>query len=125
MAGLVAYYNNYLFHYLYVSFDEEHGRCLQIHSCDDGTSSFPLGNNLVPIPEGEVYLRAIFDDSNLQFSWSLDGSSFHDVGDALDASILSDDHGNHWGFTGTFVGLACQDLTGNRSVADFSFLEIE
>ena len=29
----------------------------------------------------------------------------------LDASILSDYHGDHWGFTGTFVGLVCQDLT--------------
>lgn len=125
MAGLVAYYNNYLFHYLYLSFDEELGRCLQIHTCDDGTSSFPLGNNLIPVPEGDIYLRARFNDAALQFSWSLDGSAFHEVGGTLDASILSDDHGDHWGFTGTFIGLACQDLTGNRRVADFSFLEIE
>ena len=125
MAGLVAYYNNYLFHYLYLSFDEVQGHCLQIHTCDDGTSTFPLGGHLIPVPEGEIYLRATFDDQDLQFSWSLDGSSYHKVGEVLDASILSDDHGDHWGFTGTFIGLACQDLTGNRRVADFSFLEIE
>jgi xylan 1,4-beta-xylosidase len=36
---------------------------------------------------------------------------------------LSDDFGDYWGFTGTFVGLACQDLTGGRRPAEFDFLE--
>ena len=30
----------------------------------------------------------------------------------------------HWGFTGTFVALACQDLTGQRNQAKFEYLEI-
>ena len=42
----------------------------------------------------------------------------------LDASILSDDHGDHWGFTGTFIGLVCQDLTGRRLSAEFDYLEV-
>lgn len=125
MAGLVAYYNNYLFHYLYLSHDEEIGRCLQIHSCDDGKSTFPLQNEIVPVPVGKLHLRAVFDNARLQFSWSSNGTEFHQIGDSLDASILSDDYGNHWGFTGSFVGLACQDLTGGRQHADFDFLDIE
>lgn len=124
MAGLAAYYNNHLFHYLYLSRDEGVRPSLQIHSCDDGTSSFPLGNRPVPVPEGAIFLRATFDDSALQFSWSFDGEDFADIGPALDASLLSDDHGDHWGFTGTFVALACQDLTGSRQEAKFDFLEI-
>jgi xylan 1,4-beta-xylosidase len=124
MAGLTAYYNNYLFHYLYLSADETVGRCLQIHTCDDGVSNFPLGDKLTPVPDGRIYLRAIFNNSSLKFQWSQDGHLFHDVGENLDASILSDDYGKHWGFTGTFIGLACQDLTGSRCKADFSFLEI-
>jgi xylan 1,4-beta-xylosidase len=125
MAGLVAYYNTHLFHYLYLSRDEQLGRCLQIHSCDDGTSSFPLEAEIVPVSDGEIFLRAVFDDSRLQFSWSSDGKSFQNIGGPLDASILSDDHGKHWGFTGTFIGLACQDLTGARCQAEFDFLEVE
>ena len=124
MAGLVAYYNTYLFHYLYISLDEVLGRCLQIHSCDDGASSFPLGADLIPLPEGELYLRAVFDECRLAFSWSTDDVTYHDVGVVLDASILSDDHGDHWGFTGTFIGLACQDLTGRQLPAEFDFLEV-
>lgn len=125
MAGLVAYYNNHLFHYLYLSHDEEIGRCLQIHSCDDGKSTFPLENEIVRVPVGELYLRAVFDNACLQFSWSSNGTDFQPIGVPLDASILSDDYGNHWGFTGSFVGLACQDLTGGSQHADFDFLDIE
>lgn len=124
MAGLVAYYNTYLFHYLYLSRDEDLGLCLQIHSCNDGDSTFPLGSTPLPIPEGDLHLRAVFIDDELQFSWSSDGETFSPVGPLLDASILSDDHGNHWGFTGTFIALSCQDLSGNSLAAEFEFLEL-
>jgi xylan 1,4-beta-xylosidase len=124
MAGLAAYYNNHLFHYLYLSHDEELGRCIQVHTCADGESNFPLGAHPVPVPDGPLFLRAVFDLSTLQFLWSSDGQKFQTVGPALDASILSDDYGDYWGFTGTFVGLACQDLTGGRRPAEFDFLEI-
>ena len=46
------------------------------------------------------------------------------LGFNLDASILSDDHGDRWGFTGTFVGLACQDLMGQQSPAEFDSVEV-
>ena len=124
MAGLAAYYNTYLFHYLYLSMDEDTGLCLQIHSCDDGASSFPLGSGIIPVSTGELFLRATFEDKDLQFHFSEDGENFRKAGPVLDASILSDDHGEHWGFTGTFVALACQDLTGSSLQANFDFLEL-
>ena len=124
MAGIAAYYNTFLFHYLHQSHDEEKGLCLQIHSCDDGASSFPLGSELIAVPTGELFLRAAFEGRNLQFSFSEDGESFRNAGPGLDASILSDDYGKHWGFTGTFIALACQDLTGAGLPANFAFLEL-
>ncbi len=124
MAGLAAYYNTDLFHYLYLSHDEALGRCLQIHSCDDGKPVFPLGGEPVAVPPGPVYLRASFSCGALQFSWSPDGIGFQPIGPVLDASILSDDYGGHWGFTGSFIALACQDLAGTRLAADFDFLEV-
>ena len=111
-------------HLDYLSRDEDLGLCLQIHSCDDGTSSFPLGGTPTPVPTGDLNLRMIFDNSALQFSWSTDGTEFHTIGPILDASLLSDDYGDHWGFTGTFVALACQDLTGSKLAAEFEFLEL-
>ena len=124
MAGIAAYYNTFLFHYLHLSHDEEKGLCLQIHCCDDGASSFPLGSELIAVPTGELFLRAAFEGRNLQFSFSEDGESFRNAGPGLDASILSDDYGKHWGFTGTFIALACQDLTGAGLPANFAFLEL-
>lgn len=124
MAGLAAYYNIRLFHYLYLSRDESLGRSLQIHTCDDGKSIFPLGAEPVPVPDGPIHLRAAFDHSELRFSWSADGESFDPIGPVLDASILSDDYGDHLDFIGTFVALACQDLAGARHAAEFDFLEL-
>jgi len=124
MAGLAAYYNTCLFHYLYLSYDEKLGPCLQIHTCDDGKPIFPLGAKPVAVPAGPLLLRARFDKCNLQFSWSKDGKEFKKAGPVLDASILSDDYGDHWGFTGTFVALACQDISGTKRAAEFDFLEM-
>ncbi len=124
LAGLVAHYNTYLFHYLYISPDEQDGRCLLNHSCDDGVSSFPLGLDVIPVPARDLNLRMVFDDCRLRFSWSADNSRYHGVGSDLDASILSDDHGEHWRFTGTFVGLAWPDLTGQQLPAEFDYLEV-
>ena len=59
-----------------------------------------------------------------QFYFSEDGDRFQEAGPVLDASILSDDHGEHWGFTGSFVALACQDLSGTGLPAEYDFLEI-
>ena len=55
MAGMAAYYNTYLFHYLYLSNDEDAGLSLQIHSCNDGESSFPLGSEVVPVSKSKLF----------------------------------------------------------------------
>jgi xylan 1,4-beta-xylosidase len=124
MAGLVCYYSTRLFHYLCMSTDEALGTCLYIQSCTDGVMSFPLGESVVPLQGAQhVHLRAAIDFKALQFSYSLDGESWQTIGEPLDASLLSDDFGVEWGFTGTFIGLACQDLSGQRKVADFDYLE--
>ena len=119
------YYNTFLFHYLFLSYDEKKGLCLQIHSCDDGKSFFPLGSSLVEVGQSDLYLRATLIDSGLQFSWSDDNAIYNNIGPELDASILSDDYGSRWGFTGTFIALSCQDLTGKQCLAKFDYLDFK
>lgn len=124
MAGLVCYYNTRLFHYCCMSMDEDLGTCLYIQSSDDGTIHYPNGLSVVPLRgKTRVYLQARMDGDQLAFFYSLDGESWQMVGQSLDSSILSDDYGVNWGFTGAFVGLACQDLSGRRKAADFDFFE--
>jgi xylan 1,4-beta-xylosidase len=128
-AGLVCYYNSHKFHYLYVSRDEAHGRHLAIMSCPGDLSLntvYPLEASPVPLPDAApVYLRASVARDALQFAWSLDSDSWRDVGGPLDYSLLCDEVGKGEGanFTGAFVGMCCQDVTGTAQPADFRFFE--
>lgn len=60
-----------------------------------------------------------------------DGFLYTPIGETtelLPVSILSDEYATisgEQGFTGTFIGLCCQDLSGSRKPADFRYLMIE
>ena len=70
-----------------------------------------------------------FEGARLQFYVKEEAGVWEKVGPVLDGSILSDDYvqdiSNRYrpAFTGAFVGLACQDLTGNKKYADFDWFK--
>ena len=74
-----------------------------------------------------MHLRASVDHAELVFSWSADGIEWQDLPAMLDYSLLSDEAGMGGAeqFTGTFVGVCCNDLTGMRQHADFDYLRYE
>ena len=84
-------------------------------------------NGAISIGEhSEVYLRAKIEKLKLNFYYSFDNISYHSIGGDLDISSLSDEaYGEigHEGHTGTFIGMACQDLTGKHLHADFEYME--
>lgn len=128
MAGLVAYYNSHKFHYCFVGFDEEIGRYIGIMSCEGDQSlaaTFPLDAQKVSVSEARVYLKAEVRFAKLVFSWSLDGDNWQQLPAELDYSVLSDEAGKGDGanFTGTFIGMACQDSSGQRRHADFHYFD--
>ena len=134
MAGLVCYYNAFKYHYLYVSNDTEHGKHLAVISClgDLSTaSSYPLyqldpKRSVIVLDSDEpIHLRANIDGAELIFSWSPDGVDWHQVPITLDYSLISDEAGKGAGnsFTGAFVGMCCQDISGSNKIADFSSFE--
>ncbi|MDG2527213.1 glycoside hydrolase family 43 protein [Caulobacter endophyticus] len=126
MAGLVAYYNGHKHHYLYVSWDEVAGKHLGLMSCAGDlslTNTFPLEGARVPLPRHQpVRLKVEVDHERLVFSWALEDGPWHRIGPELDTSVLSDEAGKGEGanFTGAFVGMCAQDLTGRRAPADFA-----
>lgn len=127
MAGLVCFYNTRTFYYLHLTHDDRIGRCLSLIACRNGEFAFPL---TVPLDEGAApaspcRLRATMDHARLQFSYSSDGVRWGDVGEVLDGSALSDDAVSGWSFTGTFVGMCCQDLSGSRLHADFGYFDYQ
>lgn len=126
-AGLICYYNAHKFHYLYMSFDEEKGLHLDVISClGDQTLSlnYPIYNQRRSLPFSQVYLKAEVESAQLNFSFSLNGQNWEKICE-LDYSIISDEAGKGEGanFTGAFIGMCCQDLTGMNLPAKFDYFD--
>ena len=127
MAGLEVIYDTYNFFYLYMSNDEMGNNVLRIVVRDSLKFYNPVG--FVSIGKNtKVWLRVKIDCLKLQFSYSLDGENFENIGGELDCSNLADEAYvdiGHEGHTGTFVGISCQDLTGGNggevAYADFEY----
>lgn len=131
MAGLIAYYNRCAFHYLALTFDDKAGTCLQIFSCNgdwpDGALTVPL-EKPVAVPAGQpVRMRVDVHDCALRFSYALGAGSWIRIGPVHDASLLSDEvgQGDHGNFTGAFIGMAANDLSGQAMTADFDYFEYQ
>ena len=122
MAGLVTYYNGSKFHYLYISHDEEIGKHIRVISCLPDQVQSDAFSAPIPIPTGRpVHLRVEVDFERLHFAYRLDHAHWRWLPGPLDASILSDEAAAPGtpNFTGAFVGMCCQDLSGARRPADF------
>ncbi len=129
LAGLIVYYNSNKFHYLFVSHEPGLGRYLSIMSAEADPSrdvTYPLAER-VPLPDQcPVGLRATIDGADLRFSWSVDDEVWQELPVTLDMSFLADETGRDTApyFTGTFIGLCCNDLTGMRRPADFEYFSV-
>lgn len=74
--------------------------------------------------DGLVYLKVCVKDDAARFYYSLDEHTWFPVGDHVEYSKLSDEYFKERGierFTGAFVGMCCQDFTGERIYADFDY----
>ena len=124
MAGLAYYYDTLSHYYLCVTADEQQGRVLTVMHKVLNQFSMPLGVGVSIPEEGAVYLRLTGEKETAQFYYSLDGENYEKIGDALDATVLSDDYYRKIStsrFTGAFVGICCQDIAGRGGYADFDY----
>jgi xylan 1,4-beta-xylosidase len=128
MAGLVCYYNSAKFHYLYLTHDETAGKHLRVMSFLPDQVQTDAFTPPIPIPRnGEVHLRVAVDFERLRFAYSLNGNDWTWLPEQFDASILSDEASMPGlpNFTGAFVGMCCQDTSGQGRPADFDYFEYE
>lgn len=123
MAGLTAYYDLNNFYYLNVTWHEVKGKILDIVKKDAGIFDEPLKDKVSIEGWERVYLRVDVDYHMLQYSYSKDGNDWIKIGTSFDASVLSDEYTVPNRFTGAFVGICCQDLSGQRRAGDFDFFE--
>lgn len=121
MAGMVCYYAQNKFHYLYVSHDDAHGKHLRVMSA---LPDAPVGDAFtapIPLALGPVGLRVEVDEERLWFAWRQGDRPWQRLAQTFDASILSDEAAppGTANFTGAFVGMAAQDMAGTGAAADF------
>jgi xylan 1,4-beta-xylosidase len=69
-----------------------------------------------------VVLRAHVDTGVLRFFWGWPGEPPVPIGPALDATTMSDEPTR--GFTGTMVGIACQDGYRRAALAHFAYFDL-
>jgi xylan 1,4-beta-xylosidase len=124
-AGLAAFYNTDCFYYLFVSHAEHAEKCLGLMSCERGNVTFPIEKEFPLTGWKRIFLKLEIDVMRINFFYSPDGINWTRAGCELDASILSDEHALPCGFTGNFIALACQDISGGKLHADFDFFEYE
>lgn len=127
-AGLVCYYNSAKFHYFFIPCDETFGKHLRVMSCLPDSTQTDAFTPPIAIPAGKpVHLRVEIDYERLHFAYRVEGldKNWHWLPQQFDASILSDEATapGQANFTGAFIGMACQDMAGTSSHADFDFFE--
>lgn len=130
LAGLTCYYGAAKFHYLYISHDESLGKHLRVMSSLPDSVVGDAFTAPIPVPSGKrVHLRVEVDYERLHFAYRVQDvdNDWCWIPQQFDASILSDEATAPGcpSFTGAFVGMACQDISGTARPADFDFFEYQ
>jgi xylan 1,4-beta-xylosidase len=126
MAGLVCLYNSFNYYYLCLTHDEPAGKCLTILVGENGKLDLGMEKPILMKDVRGCYLKVTLCYDKLRFYYSVDNSNWIPIGRIYDASKLSDEYlecAKTEGFTGAFVGLCCQDLSGSRKYGDFDYFE--
>ncbi|WP_404455219.1 glycoside hydrolase family 43 protein [Virgibacillus necropolis] len=125
MAGLIVYYDTDDYVYLRVTHHEELGKCLGIIESKHGKYDELLSEDITIEGHSSTKLKAKIDNEWLQFFFSVDGNKWREIGGKIDISNLSDDDADYIRFTGTFVGICVQDLSGQRLNSDFEYFNYQ
>ncbi|WP_138750773.1 glycoside hydrolase family 43 protein [Paenibacillus sinopodophylli] len=121
MAGLILYYDTKDYVYLRISHDEKLGKCLGLVRSVKGTWE-SLSESEVSIGESiTCRLRVVIHTDTAQFYYSVDNGEWRSIGPELDILHLSDEALDLTRFTGNFIGLCAQDLSGAQKYADFNY----
>ncbi|WP_433892695.1 glycoside hydrolase family 43 protein [Streptomyces sp. CA-111067] len=122
LAGITAYYDTGNWHFAHLTRADDGNTVLSLLSCDRGVR-IVHDDWAVALPTGAVVdLRVRMTGAEVRFGYRTDGTDWADLGRALDATILSDEHAgepDNPAFTGTFLGLWVQDIGAEGIHADF------
>lgn len=129
-AGLIAYYDRINYHYLRVTSAGEGLIKVGVVTSDNADNSIKSRKHQFIQMESEafpqcdkVYLKMVNDYSDLKFAWKLEGGEWQWFEKVMNSTNMGDGASLISGFTGTFWGICCQDMTGDEIWADFDYLD--
>ncbi|MNH98045.1 Beta-xylosidase [compost metagenome] len=123
MAGLIVYYDTKDYVYLQITYDEVLGKCLGIVRSVDGVYDDSICAQIPLLPGASCRLKVLIEREFAQFYYSIGHTTWEKIGPSLDIYHLSDDFPAYIRFTGTFIGMCAQDLSGAFHAADFDYFE--
>ncbi|NCC65413.1 MAG: glycoside hydrolase family 43 protein, partial [Spirochaetia bacterium] len=130
-AGLVMYHDHMNYRFLRITYDEAQEKpVLMITSLTNGVREehrWVELENAIPIRLGLVV-----QERTLRFYWT-EGSGkplyeeqrWQQYGEGFTTSELSDEFSEYGEFTGTFVGMACEDFKMHQKSADFAWFDYQ
>lgn len=123
IAGLLVYYNYDNCYHLRMTRDEK-GKYINISSLvnKELNDSEPI---YLPEEIEICYLKAEIRLKDVQFWYSLDEVNYSTIGPKLDMRNISDEHIDGNGFTGSMLGVNCEDLQGDGIYAEFIYLDYQ
>ncbi len=130
MAGLVNFYNDKHWSWIFITRDEKRGRVIEVAENNRGNYTSFLRDNAIKIPDriDYVWFRTRVRKQSYRYDYSFDGQDWRQIPVTLDAAVLSDDYvlQSYGGFfTGAFVGLAAVDYAGYDQVATFDYFDYQ
>ncbi|OBX07984.1 beta-xylosidase [Gallibacterium salpingitidis] len=125
MAGLTNFYNDRHWSFVFITYDEQKGRVIEVAENNRGQYRSLLQENAIQVPDNieYIWLKTIVEKQFYYYEYSFDGQQYTRIPVKLDAKILSDDYvlQSYGGFfTGAFIGLACIDYSGYELTAEFT-----
>lgn len=130
MAGLVLMYDTDNYLYLHISYDEDIGKCITLLKAEN--KRYEYLTDYIPLETGrDVVLKLTVKKAYVQFFYGYrdvcetDEELLQKIGPCINASFLSDEACKEGWFTGTMIGICCQDLTGFGKYADFDWFEVQ
>jgi xylan 1,4-beta-xylosidase len=128
-AGLIVYYDRINYHYLRVGRSTE-GK-LRLSTVTARNNHRAQGLEIADLalseanPECPIGLRMHIDGANLTCAYRIGNEEWIEAEAPLDMTILGDGPSRLGNFTGTFVGLCAQSMTGDELWAHFTEFNLE
>ena len=120
-AGLILYYDNMNYAYLRKYYSETlSSPAISVVRLNNG-EKMDYNSTRHAVANGPVWLKLRIKGRESQFSWSVDGEHWEEIGPAFDTSEFSDEYSRYGEFTGCFVGMTCADRVLHQKYVDFDF----